>query len=124
MKKLLLAPLLLLGLNAQPASALTWAELWEPFVDDHHHSTTIIHSSPRPRRPHYVRPHHGHGTYHQHAEVDGFTRGWHRVGQHHHDSNHFPSYCMKLTRYKRYVPGNHHRSGFYKYWTQEERHAC
>ena len=124
MKKLLLAPLIALGFAAQPASALTWSEFWEPFVDDHHHhNTTIIHH--RPHRPHYVRPHgHHHGPLHKHAEVDGFTRGWHSPNRRHYDSNHFPSYCMKLTRYKRYVPGNYHRSGFWKYWTQEEQHAC
>lgn len=50
--KLLALPILI-ATTATPASALTWAEFWEPFKDDHHHHHHVErhhHYYHRPRR--------------------------------------------------------------------------
>ena len=77
MKKLLLLPLLLIGITTPvKAEALTWNEFWEPFVESYHyghdHGTGHWHDwryDHHHRRPHY-------GPYRRRCEVTITKKYW------------------------------------------------
>ena len=77
MKKLLLLPLLLIGITTPvKAEALTWNEFWEPFVESYHyghdHGSGHWHDwryDHRHRRPHY-------GPYRRRCEVTITKKYW------------------------------------------------
>ena len=86
MKKLLLLPLLLIGV-ATPvrAEALTWKEFWEPFVESYHHG-------------------HDHGGGHWHD--------WKYDHRHGHRHPHYGPYrrrCEVTITKKYWVPGYYER---------------
>jgi len=83
MKKLLLLPLLLIGITTPvKAEALTWKEFWEPFVESYHYG-------------------HDHGT--------GYWGDWHY--DHHHPHPHYGPprrrRCEVTVTKKQWIPGHY-----------------
>ncbi len=108
MKKLLLLPLLLIGITTPVrAEALTWNEFWEPFVESYHHGHD--HGSPDWRDWKYD---HGHGHGHPH-------RRWRR--------------CERVVDYEKWVPGHwtrlsngdeRYQRGYMKSWSEIRWYRC
>ena len=125
MKKLLMAPILALGLISQPASALTWAEFWEPFTEDHHHPYNHHHSGFN-YNDHPVR---WGRKEHYHPNSSG-GMGWHSPHKHHHfmsDSERYNGVvrrCETWVEYRKWRYGDHHHGGRYKFWKTLEWHEC
>ena len=96
MKKLLLLPLLLIGITSPvKAEALTWKEFWEPFVESYHHG-------------------HDHGG--------GHWQDWRYDHDHYHPRRRRPK-CEVIITKKQWVPGyylGHGNTWIPGYWEKRD----